>query len=155
MQYIVRPLLIFPRFKAASLIGAYNNFKSKGDIKSAIKCLQDILDLSRRPRRKLKDDIYLINAYCGLFLCNYELNNYDDAVKYGLEAVTLLSESHNSGWELFEESGDSKYTFLLDLKRLIQVQGIDANNDKLQKLSTLIETIEQYKIKKGEINWGN
>jgi len=114
---VIAPIEWFsPRMKAAGLIGLYARSQSKVE---GIAYLEEVIALSCRPRRQLKDELLLFTAFSELFKAYAELGDHDAAIRHGIRAVTLLLEGREFGWKFFEESGNSQRSLVTNLMNLI------------------------------------
>ena len=133
-----------PRMKAAGLIGLYSREPNKA---KGIKYLEEVIELSCRRKRKLKDELLIFMAYSRLFKSHLEMKNYDAASRNGIKAAVLLLEGREYGWKDFEDTGDSQRHIMINLRNLIRTHSsIDAKiavEDK-NKLDELIQKMEGY-----------
>jgi dihydroxyacid dehydratase/phosphogluconate dehydratase len=130
--------------KAAGLIGLYSHEPNQA---KGIKYLEEVIELSCRRKRRLKDELLICMAYSSLFKSHLELKNYDAAIRNGIKAAVLLLEGREYGWKDFEDTGDSQRQFIINLRNLIRTHSsLDAKiavEDK-NKLDELIQKMDSY-----------
>ena len=130
--------------KAAGLIGLYSREPNKA---KGIEYLEEVIELSCRRKRRLKDELLIIMAYSWLFKSHLELKNYDAAIQNGIKAAVLLLEGQECGWKGFEDAGDSQRQFMINLRNLIRTHSsLDAKIavENKNKLDELIQKMAAY-----------
>lgn len=136
ISFILTPVeMIFPRFKAAGLIGAASRAKS---IFEAKEYFERVVVMAARSKRPLTDELLLLTAYLELFDIYCELEQYSDAVKYGIKAMRLLLGSHEFGWEFYEKIGSSKKATMIHLRKIIEIEKGGGYLDDIKDLDALI-----------------
>jgi hypothetical protein len=146
---------IWPSLYASNLTSSALHERQKGNYDAAIRVNEEIVSLSQRRWRPLRDDLRLLFAYIELFLCHLCANRPTVAIENGLQALQILLNSRSYGWRAFTERRPTSFlwkkiadrspdwisAFLRDLKRAIETNGSDEQRRRCPEIERILSEL--------------
>lgn len=146
---------VWPSLYAISLTSLALKERQRGNYDAAIRVNEEVVSLSQRRWRPLRDDLRLLAAYVELFLCHLCANRPTVAIENGLRALGILLNSRSYGWREFTERRPTSFlgkqiadggpdwisTFLRDLKRTIDTNGSDEHRRRRHEIARILSEL--------------